>query len=185
VALRTLCITRRLFKPTKRCASETTCARTVLPSSITTGQEICCSAYLLQMASVCLDSMSFWTPPVAADLAAASHLQQRHDDPSPSSSEPTSAPIDEHTDDLWDACGQSLDQPILIPSDIESDMFVAGGSDTKQDDGGESDSSLPSLEALVARQATPRRGNASRRGTLVTGTVHFGSPVANMRSRRP
>ena len=48
-------------------------------------------------------------------------------------------------------------------------MSIAGDSDARQDDGGESDSSLPSLEALV-RQATVRRDNASM---LLTGTLHY------------
>lgn len=134
--------------------------------------EICCSAYPLPMASVCLDNMSFWTPSVTEELKAASPSQHRPHDRSPSLSEPFSA-LDGHADDLRTSCGQSPGQPILIPSDIESDMSVTDGSDAKQDDGGESDSSLPSLEALVARQATLRRDKTSRKGTLSRGTSHF------------
>lgn len=123
------------------------------------------------MAYVCLDNMSSWTSPVAEDLKAARPPQERQDDPFPPSFKPMSAQ-DEHGDDPWTSCGYSLDQPILIPSDINSDMSVTDGSAAEQDDEGASDLSLPPLEALVARQAA-LRWDKTRKGTCEGGTLRF------------
>lgn len=83
VPLKALCIACRIFEPMPRCASETVCASTVLPPAKTIGQEIYRSAYSLRIGSVCLDNVSFFTPPVAGrNPEGASSLQQRHDDAS-------------------------------------------------------------------------------------------------------
>lgn len=54
----------------------------------------------------------YYLIPLAAEsLGAASYLQGKHNNSSPFLSEPTSPPLDKHANNLWAACGESLDQP--------------------------------------------------------------------------
>ncbi|KAM9877598.1 hypothetical protein VDGL01_08334 [Verticillium dahliae] len=114
------------------------------------------------MAVVSPDNTSLWEPPVHRGMNSADPLQ-RHVDSSfmTESSHPLNERYPRERETL---SGDSQDDPISIMSD---DDTVESASDTDEDDGDDSDSTLPSVRSLVASlpKAPPNNPSRQQHGT--------------------
>lgn len=121
----------------------------------------------LPRAPASLDKIHFWTPAITDGAENASPTKQKHGPSVPPLPDSSSFPADRRPLLPSSTYGQTLDQPIPVPSDTESDKDDAiDGSDVDHDDGGLSDISLDSLNTLLKKVKSPG-GNTTRRGTLL------------------
>lgn len=120
--------------------------------------------YLFEMTAISLDNVSFWTPPALQGVKDPSRRQQRHPDPSFSPELPP-LPTQGQFEEPWTQSGQTQDDPISILSDANSVVSPAERRYTDEDDGEDSDSTLPSISSIVASLPKARPGKSSGRAT--------------------
>ena len=103
--------------------------------------------YPLEITPISLDNMSFLTAPALQGAKATSQHQQRH------FKEP------------WTQIAQMQGDQISIPSNSDSIVSAVKSRHTDQDDGEDSDSTLPSISAIIASLAKVRPGKSSQKAT--------------------
>ncbi|RBA10217.1 hypothetical protein FPRO05_06153 [Fusarium proliferatum] len=116
------------------------------------------------MTAISLDNVSFWAPSALQGAKDPSRRQQRHPDPSFSPELPL-LPTQEQFEEPWTQSGHTQNDPISILSDADSEVSAAERRYPNEDDGEDSDSTLPSINSIVASLAEVRPGKSSRTAT--------------------
>ncbi|KAL2201617.1 hypothetical protein CC79DRAFT_189870 [Sarocladium strictum] len=120
--------------------------------------------YLFEMTAISLNNVSFWTPPSFQGVKDPSRCLQRHPEPSFSPDLPP-LPTQGQFKEPWTQSSQTQDDPISILSNADSVVSPAERRYTDEDDGEDSDSTLPSISSIVASRPKARPGKSSRRAT--------------------